>query len=188
MLTGSSVQSDQEGSGYCPPHVSQRLTYDGDSRAPGEGNGMKIWSNDPVPADSAARVVASQDVQQPPAVLLALSAALLLTMGGIHLHFVVQSASVVIGFSFFVDTLGGLVLAIAMLVAPRRQLPIASLLSLMFMVGTLLALVLSLTVGLFGIRERIDGMLVVPTLVVGSIGTIVLTITTVLAFRMRSEV
>jgi hypothetical protein len=53
------------------------------------------------------------------------------------------------------------------------------------MAGTLLALVLALTVGLFGIREQLGTELVPTTLIVESIGTIVLLVTTVLAFRMR---
>jgi hypothetical protein len=60
-------------------------------------------------------------------------------------------------------------------------------LGLLFMAGTLLALVLALTVGLFGIREQLGGELVSTTLIVESIGIIVLAVTTGLAFRMRSR-
>jgi hypothetical protein len=49
----------------------------------------------------------------------------------------------------------------------------------------LLALVLALTVGLLGIREQWGGELVTPTLVVESIGTIVLVVTAALVFRRR---
>jgi len=55
----------------------------------------------------------------------------------------------------------------------------------MFIVGTLLALVLALTVGLFGITETLSFTLVPTTLVVESIGIIVLVVTTALAFRMQ---
>jgi hypothetical protein len=41
-----------------------------------------------------------------------------------------------------------------MLATRRRLLRLASVLSLLFMAGTLLALVLALTVGLLGIREQ----------------------------------
>jgi hypothetical protein len=58
-------------------------------------------------------------------------------------------------------------------------------LSLLFMVGTLLALVFALTIGLFGIRETLDFQLVPTTLVVESIGTIVLVVTTAVVFQMR---
>jgi len=77
------------------------------------------------------------------------------------------------------------VLAIAMIVLRRRLLLVASVLSLLFLGGTLLALVLALTVGLFGIRSSMAYQLVPTTLVVESIGTIVLVVTIALAFRMR---
>jgi hypothetical protein len=112
------------------------------------------------------------------------SAVLLLAMGGIHLYLVFDGVGGLLGVLFVLNAIGGLVLAIAMIAAPRRFLPGASALSLVFMVGTLLALVLALTVGLFGITEKLSGELVPTTLVVESIGTIVLAVTTVLAFRM----
>jgi hypothetical protein len=51
------------------------------------------------------------------------------------------------------------------------------------MVGTLLALVLALTVGLFGIHEVMSFKLVPTTLVVESVGTVILAITVALALR-----
>jgi len=124
--------------------------------------------------------------QRSPIVWQALSALLLLAMGGIHFYYVVfLGAGGLIGALFVLNAIGGLVLAIAMLAARQRLLPLASLLSLLFMAGTLLALVLALTVSLFGIRQQLGGELVVTTLVVESIGTIVLVVTTALAFRMR---
>jgi hypothetical protein len=47
----------------------------------------------------------------------------------------------------------------------------------------LLALVLALTVGLFGIGETLSYGPVPPTLIVESIGTIVLAVTTVLLYQ-----
>ena len=44
---------------------------------------------------------------------------------------------------------------------------------------------LALTVGLFGIRESLDFELVPTTLVVESVGTLVLAVTTALLFRLR---
>jgi hypothetical protein len=76
-------------------------------------------------------------------------------------------------------------LAVAMVVAPPRLFLAASVLSWLFMVGTLLALVLALTVGLFGIAETLDYQLVPTTLVVESIGTVVLTVAVALALRAR---
>ena len=77
----------------------------------------------------------------------ALSAVLLLTMGGIHLYLVLTGFGGLLGVLFVLNAIGGVVLAIAMIAAPRRFLPLASVLSLLFMAGTLLALVLALTVG-----------------------------------------
>ncbi|GAA1262899.1 hypothetical protein GCM10009609_27390 [Pseudonocardia aurantiaca] len=114
-----------------------------------------------------------------------LSALFLLAMGAIHLYLVFQGAGGLIGVLFVLNAIGGLVLAIAMVTAPRRFLPTASVLSLLCLAGTLLALVLALTVGLFGIRQQIGGELVVTTLVVESIGTLVLAVTTALVLRTR---
>jgi hypothetical protein len=114
-----------------------------------------------------------------------LSAVALLAMGGIHLFLVLDGVGGVLGVLFVLNAIGGLLLAIAMLAAPRRLLLLASVLSLLFLVGTLLALVLALTVGLFGITETLSFTLVPTTLVVESIGTIVLAVTTALAFRMQ---
>jgi hypothetical protein len=114
-----------------------------------------------------------------------LSALLLLAMGGIHLYLVFHGTGGILGILFVLNAVGGLVLAIAMVVARGWLLPVASVLSLLFMAGTLLALVLALTVGLFGIRSSLDYDLAPTTLVVESIGTLVLAVTTVLVLRSR---
>lgn len=115
-----------------------------------------------------------------------LSALSLLAMGGIHLYLVFNGTGGILGIMFVLNFVGGLVLAIAMVVARGWLLPVASVLSLLFLAGTLLALVLALTVGLFGIRSSLDYDLASTTLVVESIGTVVLVVTTVLALRARS--
>ena len=84
-----------------------------------------------------------------------LSALLLLIMGGIHLVLALRGAGS-LGKPFWVNAVGGLVLAIAMVVLRGRLLLLASVLSTLFMAGTLLALVLALTVGLFGIGETLS--------------------------------
>jgi hypothetical protein len=56
-------------------------------------------------------------------------------------------------------------------------------LSLLFLIATLGALVLALTVGLFGITQTWDFTLVPETVIVESIGIVVLAVTTVLVFR-----
>jgi hypothetical protein len=114
-----------------------------------------------------------------------LSAILLLAMGGIHLYLVFDGVGGLLGDLFVLNAVGGLVLATAMLVLRGRLLTLATVLSLLFMAGTLLALVLALTVGLFGIRETLDFQLVPTTLVVESIGTIVLAVTTARVSRSR---
>jgi hypothetical protein len=115
----------------------------------------------------------------------ALSALLLLAMGGIHLYLVFHGTGGILGILFVLNFVGGLVLAIAMVVARGWLVPVASVLSLLFMAGTLLALVLALTVGLFGIRSSLDYDLAPTTLVVESIGTVVLAVTAALVLRAR---
>jgi hypothetical protein len=114
-----------------------------------------------------------------------LSAIMLLVMGGIHLYLVFYGVGGLLGALFVLNAVGALVLAIAVIVLRGRLLSLATVLSLMFMVGTLLALVLALTVGLFGIHEVLSFKLVPTTLVVESIGTIILAITVALVLRSR---
>jgi hypothetical protein len=114
-----------------------------------------------------------------------LSAIMLLVMGGIHLYLVFHGVGGLLGGLFVVNAVGAVVLAIAIIVLRGRLLLLATGLSLLFMVGTLLALVLALTVGLFGIREVLSFKLVPTTLVVESIGTIILAITVALVLRSR---
>src|SRR5689334_17697049 len=114
-----------------------------------------------------------------------LSAIALLVMGGIHLYLVFNGVGGLLGTMFVLNVIGALVLAIAIIVLRGRLLSLATVLSLLFMVGTLLALVLALTVGLFGIHEVLSFTLVPTTLVVESIGTIILAVTVALVFRSR---
>jgi hypothetical protein len=115
-----------------------------------------------------------------------LSALLLLAMGGIHLYLKLQGVHGWLGWSFTLNAIGGLVLAIAMVVLRGRLLLLASVASTLFMVGTLLALVLALSPSrLFGVRETLSYRPVPIALVVESIGTIVLVITTALVYQMQ---
>ena len=115
------------------------------------------------------------------------SAFLLLVMGGIHLYLVVvEGWGGQIGLLFTLNGIGGAVLAVAMLVTRGRLLSLASVLSLLFLAGTLLALLLALTpAGIMGMHETIDAELVPTTLVAESIGVVVLAVTTVLVLRAR---
>ncbi|MCW3493135.1 hypothetical protein [Microbacterium sp. SSM24] len=113
-----------------------------------------------------------------------LSALFLLAAGGIHLYLVFNGVGGILGVMFVLNAVAGLVLAIAMVVLKGRMLQLATVLSLLFLIATLLALVLALTVGLFGIHETWDFMLVPETVIVESIGIVVLAITTYTVFRM----
>ena len=115
----------------------------------------------------------------------ALSAIFLLAMGGIHLYLALTGVSGVLGILFILNAVGALALAIAMVVLRGRLLLVACALSVLFMVGTLLALVLALTVGLFGIGETLHGRLVPIALIVESVGVVVLLVTIALLLRRR---
>jgi hypothetical protein len=120
-------------------------------------------------------------------VLRILSAVLLLITGGIHLYLVFNGVGGILGVMFVLNAVAGLVLAIAMVALHGRLFRLASLLSLLFLIASLMALVLALTVGLFGIRSTWDFMLVPETVIAESIGVIVLAVTTVLAFRTPGD-
>jgi hypothetical protein len=116
-----------------------------------------------------------------------LGALLLLAMGGIHLVLAIRGAGS-LSKPFWLNAVGGLVLAVAVMVLRGRLLLLASVLGTLFMAGTLLALVLALTVGLFGIGETLDYGPVPPTLAVESVGTIVLAVTSALLYQtMRTR-
>ncbi len=157
------------GPAECPPHRGYlvRMAASSDSAA----------SRDPTTRGAASR--------RSLITWRLLSALFLLAMGGIHLYLVFHGTGGILGILFTLNFVGGLVLAVAMVVTRGRLLPVASVLSLLFLVGTLLALVLALTVGLFGIRSSLDYDLAPTTLVVESIGTIVLAVTTAVVLRAR---
>jgi len=80
---------------------------------------------------------------------------------------------------FLVDAIAGGVLAVVLVTWAR---PVVGLVSIGFTASTILALVISLTVGLFGFNENIHANYVVLALVVESITVVVLLAWTVLAF------
>lgn len=116
-------------------------------------------------------------------VMRILSAVALLAAGGIHLYLVFNGVGGLLGVLFVLNGIAGVVLAVAMVVTRGRLLQIATVLSLLFLIATLLALILALTVGLFGITETWDFMLVPETVIVESIGIVLLAITTVMVLR-----
>jgi hypothetical protein len=79
---------------------------------------------------------------------------------------------------FLVDAIAGVALAVLLLAWPR---PLAGLLSAGFTASTILALVISLSVGLFGFHERIAANYVVLALVVESVAVVVLLAWTIIA-------
>jgi len=108
------------------------------------------------------------------ALLLRLScAALLAWIGYIHLHLWQEGYSQIPtnGPLFLLDAVGGFILACVLLAWPR---PLARLLAAGFTASTLGALIISLTVGLFGFRESSSASYVVQSLTVETITVIAL--------------
>ena len=108
------------------------------------------------------------------------SAGLLAWIGYIHYHLWQTGYKFIPtnGPFFLVDAIAAVVLAVAMLIWAR---PLTGLLAAGFTVGTIAALVISLTVGLFGFNESIHASFVVESLILESITAIVLAIWTVIA-------
>ena len=118
-----------------------------------------------------------------PRVLCIVSAIFLLATGVIHLALVFMGTGGLLGVAFTLNGIAGIVLAIAMVVLRGRLLQLATVLSLLFLIATLFALILALTVGLFGVTESWDGRLVPQTVVIESIGIVVLAVTTAVVLR-----
>jgi hypothetical protein len=118
-------------------------------------------------------------------VMRIVSAIVLFAIGGIHLFLVFDGVGGALGVSFILNAIAGIVLGIGMLILRGRLLQIAAILSLLFIIASLLALLLALTVGLFGITESWSFTLVPETVVVEAIGIVVLAITSTLVLRTR---
>lgn len=116
-------------------------------------------------------------------VMRVLSAIVLLVIAGIHLFLVFDGVGGLLGVLFVLNVIAAVVLAVGMLVTRGGLLKIVTVLSLLFIIASLLALVLALTVGLFGIREIWTFTLVPETVVVEAIGIVVLAITTAMVLR-----
>ncbi|MFI5963304.1 hypothetical protein ACIA8J_14130 [Streptomyces asoensis] len=108
-------------------------------------------------------------------VLRVAGAGLTATMAAIHLRLWAEGYRdlATIGPLFLLDAVVGAVLAVALLLTPVRGLPAVAAVTALFTAGTLGALVLSLTTGLFGFVETLDAELVRPTLYVEAAGTVV---------------
>ena len=125
----------------------------------------------------------AETAQTLPRVMRIVSAIVLFAIAGIHLFLVFDGVGGLLGVLFILNAVAGIVLGIGMLALNRRLLRVASVLSLLFTIASLLALLLALTVGLFGITETWTFTLVPETVVVDAIGVVVLAITTPLVFR-----
>ncbi len=112
-----------------------------------------------------------------------LGAAVLLTVGGIHLFLVFDGVGGVLGVLFVLNALAGVVLGIGMLVLRGALLVWAAVLGLLFVIATLGSLLLALTVGLFGIREVWSFTLVPQTVIIESIGIVILAVACLVLVR-----
>ena len=106
--------------------------------------------------------------------------ALLAWIGYIHLHLWAEGYRQipVDGPLFLLDAIAGLVLAAVLLAWPR---PLAGLVAAGYTVGTLGALLISLTAGLFGFRESISASFVVQSLAIETVTVPALLTWTILA-------
>jgi len=105
-----------------------------------------------------------------------IGAALLLATGGIHLYLWQTGYKDVhlIGPMFLANVVLAVGAALLVLLTPQRWLAWACLLAGLLEIGTLGALLLSLTVGLFGFFEAWSAPLVTPTILVEAAGFLVL--------------
>jgi hypothetical protein len=115
------------------------------------------------------------------------SAIVLLAIGGIHLFLVLDGTGGILGLMFVLNGLAGTGLAAGLLLLRGRLLLLDTVLGLLFSIASLLALLLALTVGLFGITERWTRPLVPQTVVVDSVAVVVLAIASAVVTRAVAE-
>ncbi|MFE0650968.1 hypothetical protein ACFVZH_20505 [Streptomyces sp. NPDC059534] len=115
------------------------------------------------------------------------AAGLTATMGAIHLSLWTDGYRdlATIGGLFLLNGILGCLLAAALLLTPYRWLGLVAATTALFTAGTLGALFLSLTTGLFGFQESADAELVRPTVAVETAGVLVLTTLAVAALSHR---
>ena len=116
-------------------------------------------------------------------VMRILSAIVLVVTGGMHLYLIFNGVGGLLGVLFTLNAIAGIVLGIGMLTLHRGLLALATVLSLLFIIASLIALLLALTVGLFGITETWTFTLVPETVIIEAIGIVVLAITSAVALR-----
>jgi hypothetical protein len=111
------------------------------------------------------------------------SAILLAGIGGIHLFLVLTGTGGILGLMFVMNAVAGVALAVGMLLLRGRLLLLDTVLGLLFSVASLLALLLALTVSLFGITERWSRPLVPQTVVIDSVAVVVLAVASAVVTR-----
>jgi hypothetical protein len=119
-------------------------------------------------------------------VMRILGALALLAMGGIHLYmwgWKGYDQFSVIGPLFLINAIVGVLLAIAVCVVPTRMLAITATLSALFDLGTLIALLVSIFWGLFGVQESFQFMIVNVTLILEGIGVVLLAVLAAMASK-----
>ncbi|GAA4345017.1 hypothetical protein [Microbacterium rhizosphaerae] len=118
-----------------------------------------------------------------------LSALVLLVVGGIHLFLVFDGVGGLLGVMFVLNAIAAVVLTIGMLALRGRLVQICVVLSLLFVIATLAALLLALTVGLpFNIHETWTFTLVPQTVIIESVGIVILAIATAVLVRTPKRV
>jgi hypothetical protein len=120
----------------------------------------------PMPGRGASRIVRP--------LLRAAAVGILAWMGAIHLHLWQAGYRYIphgVGPSFLADTIAAFTLAVVLALYAR---PLTGLVAAGFTAATLGALVISLTIGLFGFHESIHASYVVQTLVLESVNVIIL--------------
>jgi hypothetical protein len=117
-------------------------------------------------------------------VLRVVGGGLLAAMAGIHLYLWNSGYRAIewIGPLFLVNVVAGFALAVAVLTAPRRRLPVVAALGALLQAGTLGALALSVWVGLFGFVESTRATLFWPSVLVEAAGAGVLAVLAALTF------
>jgi hypothetical protein len=119
-----------------------------------------------------------------------LGAALLAGLAAIHLYLWQQGYDSidVIGPAFLLDAVLGFGGALLVLITPLRWLPVAAVLGALLCLGTLGALIVSTTVGLFGFVESTTAQLWWESLAVEAAGLVVLAALAVVAARRRRQI
>jgi hypothetical protein len=112
------------------------------------------------------------------------SAILLVAMGELQFYLVSVWVSTPAGVLFAVNSVGGVLLAVPMVLARRWLLPLACGMGLLFITSASLELATALSVDLYGICEQLAGRSVVPVVVTDSVATVVLAVTTALVLRV----